>query len=370
MSQPNNNREDTKNPALGLIRQKIAGIYNNEVKEPSAPAEIAEAEAAVNRSSHQQFMYELSTSGKSLAEIQTAWHNYYVGLPDIEKHKVWQEFYEVNDRTKKSPTTADSAALQSIPQRHVRQGATPRTHHAKPTNKQHLKSLFFGLSMGSVVVLVLLFGFFNERFIAPFLSPSRSVSSTPIIIDPSAAAAGPQPKLIIPKINVELPVVFDEKSIDEKSVQKSLESGVLHYPTTSYPGELGNGAIFGHSSNNILNSGKYKFAFVLLKRLDIGDTFMVQYNSKRYVYKVYDKKVVKPEAVSVLGDTDKPATFALITCDPPGTSLNRLVVWGEQISPDSTANVASSVKQADAAPAILPSNAQSLWQRLTKWLSS
>ena len=33
------------------------------------------------------------------------------------------------------------------------------------------------------------------------------------------------------------------------------------------------------SSNNILNKGKYKFAFVLLKQLESGDTFMIQYKS-------------------------------------------------------------------------------------------
>lgn len=370
MTHSNHDRENTKNPALNMIRQKIAGIYKDEIAEPAATVEIAESEAASKRSKHQQFMYELSTSGKSLAEIQTAWHNYYVGLPDDQKHKVWQEFYESNDKSKK-PVTSESPTLQSLPVSNIsRDSGLPHRAIQRPSKRQHLKSLLFGVTMGGVVVLVLLFSFFNERFIAPFISPSRSVSSTPIIIDPSSTTAGPEPKLIVPKINVELPIVFDQKSVDEKNVQKSLESGVLHYPTTSYPGELGNGAIFGHSSNNILNSGKYKFAFVLLKRLESGDTFMIQYNSRRYVYKVYEKRVVKPEEVSVLGNSTKPASFALITCDPPGTSLNRLVVWGEQITPDATNNVASSAQKIQDELKVLPSNAPSLWQRLTKWLSS
>ncbi|HSX46743.1 MAG TPA: sortase, partial [Patescibacteria group bacterium] len=149
------------------------------------------------------------------------------------------------------------------------------------------------------------------------------------------------------------------------------ERGVVHYATTPNPGELGNGAIFGHSSNNILNKGKYKFAFVLLKRLEVGDTFMLQKDGKRYVYRVFDKKVVKPSEVDVLNhDYGKPATFSLITCDPPGTSLNRLVVTGEQITPDPATNVKSSATPSSQKPTILPSNSESLWHRLVHLFSS
>src|SRR6185437_11253484 len=59
------------NPAVELIRQKVANLY---VTEPDTKEELNEAEEITPRSKHQQFMYELSTSGKGLAEIQTAWH--------------------------------------------------------------------------------------------------------------------------------------------------------------------------------------------------------------------------------------------------------------------------------------------------------
>jgi sortase A len=214
-----------------------------------------------------------------------------------------------------------------------------------------------------------MFSFFNERFIAPFVSPSKNVSNSSIIIDPSNTSAGPEPKVIIPKINVELPVIYDQTSTDEASIQAGLEQGVVHYSTTSNPGEKGNGAIFGHSSNNILNKGKYKFAFVLLHRMEVGDTFIIQKDSKRYVYKVIDKRVVKPTEVGVLNDTHgKEATFSLITCDPPGTSTNRLVVTGEQITPDPSTNAASTATNTSASPAELPSNSPSLWHRITSWL--
>ncbi len=380
-------RTDAVNPAADLIRQKLNDLYADE---PGAKEEIAEVEEVKHRSKHQQFMYELSHSGKSLAEIQTQWHAYYTGLPDDEKHQVWQEFYGVHEQQKK--VAASSKPADKPPEHHTTKPHNSSTKKAddrtvgavkeqllskvtargKAKRSHHMQSILFGLSMGIITLTIFLFGFFNERFIAPFITPARAVSSTPIIIDPSTTAVGPEPKIIIPKINVEIPIDFEEPTIDEAAIQNALEKGVVHYPTTSNPGEIGNGVIFGHSANNILNQGKYKFAFVLLKRLESGDTFYVQKDGKRYVYKVFDKKVVSPSEVSVLYPAypDKPSTFTLITCDPPGTSLNRLVVVGEQISPDPSGNVASSATGLQSeTPDELPSNSITLWQRIKNWFS-
>lgn len=382
---PQDDRLTDANSAADLIRQKLQSIYNDE---PDAREELQESQAISGpRSKHQQFMYELGSSGRSLAEIQTAWHTYYVNLPDEEKHAVWQEFYEEHNRRERqwpaaptetqvpNPSIQPPAAIPTDP-RSISDIKGQLVGHVEARGRVrrsgHFKSLMFGLSCGAVTVMVLLFGFFNERFIAPFITPSKSVSNSAIIIDPNSTDVGPESKIIIPKINAEIPIIFDEPSINEDAIQSALERGVVHYPNTSSPGETGNGVIFGHSSNNILNRGQYKFAFVLLKRLEAGDTFIVQKDSKRYVYRVFDKKVVSPKEVGVLDDTlGKSSTFSLITCDPPGTTINRLVVTGEQITPDPSSNVASTAKPvAQDTPSILPGNSESLWHRLTSWLRS
>jgi sortase A len=140
---------------------------------------------------------------------------------------------------------------------------------------------------------------------------------------------------------------------------------VVHYADTALPGYDGNVAIVGHSSNNIFNKGKYKFAFVLLSRLEPGDTFYLQKGGKRYTYEVYQKKIVKPNDVSVLQPSDRPATATLITCDPPGTSINRLVITGEQISPSPSKNKPLQAKgQLASQTKVIPSNSESLWSRL------
>ena len=162
-------------------------------------------------------------------------------------------------------------------------------------------------------------------------------------------------------------MVYDEPSIEEKAVQKGLERGVVHYGTTPNPGEKGNAVIFGHSSGNIINSGQYKFAFILLKSLEKNDTFIIDKDGKRYAYKVYEKYVTAPTDVSILKARDRPSTMTLVTCDPPGMSTNRLIVVGEQIFPDPVANKESTVVNQNEIPKTLPSNSPSLWQKIKNW---
>ncbi len=86
--------------AADLIREKVSRIY---AEEPAAEQELAEAQNSPHRSKHQQFMYELSGSGKDLAAIQTEWHDYYQSLPASEKHQVWQEFYDSQSALTRQP---------------------------------------------------------------------------------------------------------------------------------------------------------------------------------------------------------------------------------------------------------------------------
>jgi LPXTG-site transpeptidase (sortase) family protein len=443
-----------KDPAVEMIRAKIRDLYS---VEPDAKQEIAEAQHHTHPGSkHQQYMASLQASGKSLAEIQAAWHNYYIGLPDSEKYEIWREFYVQNgdnipyqqvaqpsqpaipaqpvqtpqpampwwslsgpaqpaQPAASQPLAWGSSAAQSEPH-HTPHHAAKAAHHrisgrgralsrskaareprgekskaikqrivetvktatsndgvSKLNRKHHIQSIVFGLSCGFIVILIFLFSFFNELIIAPFIQPSRNNNDTPVIVDTASAVITGGPKVIIPKINLEIPVDYSQTSIDESAIELALDNGVVHYPSTSKPGETGNAAFFGHSSNNIFNPGKYKFAFVLLHELQAGDVFYLNYGDKTYAYKVFDKKIVTPSQVDVLNPIPgKSATATLITCDPPGTSINRLVVVGEQISPDpntngqpqtQTASAGSSTTTA-ATETSLPGNGPGLWSRI------
>ncbi|HEX8182120.1 MAG TPA: sortase [Candidatus Saccharimonadales bacterium] len=426
-------RNSSSDPAVELIRNKIHAIY---AEEPDAGQEIVKVESLTHQGSpHQQYMAQLNSSGKSMTEIQTAWHNYYAGLPDQEKYKVWQEFYVANGSNpayqqftaptqplqtiqptiKDLPTpakpkpavvdvsarvTSRAAALdrhtksaeQAIGKTAGKLKTALTTEHASDIKKRilssvksagsasaggklkaehHLRSLAFGLGAGLFAVFIVLFGFFNELFIAPFVQPSRRINDTPIIVDVASTVVSGGPKIIIPKINLEIPTDYSQTTTDEKQIELALDNGVVHYPTTVKPGQAGNAAFFGHSSNNIFNPGKYKFAFVLLNQLVEGDTFYLTHDGKTYAYRVFSKRIVEPSEVSVLGPVaGKAATATLITCDPPGTSLRRLVVVGEQISPDPAGNAAPEgqtpkpIVAAAAKQSGLPGNGPTLWSRI------
>jgi len=380
--------------AAELIRQKIDRLY---VDEPAASGELAESEALPSRSKHQQFMIDLSRSGKDLASIQTEWHNYYVNLPDNEKHQVWQEFYasqslvthKVSAPGSIQPTAGpDPQRLAEHKHETLRTSAAihksrlhdkrePRDIQSSIRNtvsgggklsaKHHFQSLLFGLGMGAIVVFIFLFGFFNEVVIAPLIQPSRVAAATPVIVTSSTITATSTNEVIIPKINVEIPVNYSETSTDESVIENDLNSGVVHYPTTSFPGQDGNTAFFGHSSNNIFNSGRYKFAFVLLHTLVPGDTFYLTYNGKVYIYKVISRSIVDPSDVSVLNPVPgQTATATLITCDPPGTSLHRLIIVGQQISPDPSTNTQSNATTVSSGSTTLPGNGPTLFSRFIR----
>lgn len=371
----------SNDPAVDLIRQKLTSLYS---AEPDARAEEAEIEASGVHSKHQRYMSELMQSGKDFAEIQTAWHNYYQALPENEKHEVWQEFY--SNQAKQSRFAVPADTPKETPKRHAaikkrhrviakieppqsvaeikQRIASKVSADGKLTAKHHLRSLLFGFSVSGFFALIVVFGLFNQLFVAPFITPSKTASATPVIVDPNNPnSVGPEAKIIIPKINVEAPIVLDATDIEEKTIQAALEKGVTLYPNTGVPGEKANPIIFGHSSNNLFNKGAYKFVFVLLNRLEEGDTFMINYNGTQYVYRVFSKRIVKPNEVSVLQEQPKASMMTLITCDPPGTSTNRLVVQGEQISPDPNGNVQAAVSS-EPAPAVIPGNAESLWHRI------
>ncbi|MFZ1249059.1 MAG: sortase [Candidatus Saccharimonadales bacterium] len=269
-------------------------------------------------------------------------------------------------KTKVGRKIADSnAALNAQQLKHKIQDKV--SAGGKLETKHHVQSLLFGLGVGAIVLLIMLFGFFNEFIIAPFIQPSRTVTDTPIILANNTAASA-NPTVVVPKINIQIPIDFGLNSTDEATIQNSLNNGVVHYSNTALPGQNGNGAYFGHSSQNVFNNGKYKFAFVLLHQVTTGDVFSIIYKGKVYYYQVFAKEVVPPTQVSVLSDTKgEQATAVLITCDPPGFSTNRLVVWGKQISPSPSTNTAADTQIAattPAAPVKLTSNGPTLWTRM------
>ncbi len=137
--------------------------------------------------------------------------------------------------------------------------------------------------------------------------------------------------LVIEKINVNVPVVKNVPVVDEKLYLEALKDGVAQASGTSYPDEKGNVYIFAHSSVSFFNLGKYATAFNLLRKLEKGDKIHIFYKFKDYTYEVINKEIVKGWDTSTLTRKVIEPILTLQTCDPPGTTLNRLIVTSKLI---------------------------------------
>ena len=118
---------------------------------------------------------------------------------------------------------------------------------------------------------------------------------------------------------------------ETNSLSLSPDLSLGHYRGSGLPGEVGNAFIYGHSVLPCFyNPKNYKTIFSTLHQLEIGDEFTIEYNNKTYTYKVEQKKILKPDEVDPLAGY-KPkylneSTVTLMTCSPPGTKINRLLV--------------------------------------------
>lgn len=323
--------------AAEVVRQQIDHIYNQ--APPNQPAQKEESNP-YDQTHQENFDWRT---------YHSAWQQYY---QQYYQRYYWQQLHA--ERQKMAATAADKAVARDEGIVVGADPTTPKTRKDRVESLKHdiqnkvkeraekvRKSHHFVPILSAVAVgLIFLFLQFNSVVFAQiqsYISPG-AISSDAITIDPSAAInVGPDPKLIIPKINVEVPVDYSVNTLSENQIQDSLRDGATHYAlpgANATPGQNGNTVILGHSSNDIFNQGAYKFVFVLLDRLQPGDVFYLNYNGTRYVYKVTSTKVIDPADVQALEiGSDKPYA-TLITCTPPGTALKRLLIFGEQISPD------------------------------------
>lgn len=132
--------------------------------------------------------------------------------------------------------------------------------------------------------------------------------------------------LVIEKIGVAAPVVAAVPVDDRAAYFNALKTGIAHARGTAYPGEIGVSYLFAHSSINFWELGPYAQVFNLLRKLGEGDRIVVFYRSIRYDYEVIGKGVVPGFDTLPLRRPSLEPLLVLQTCDPPGTTLNRLIV--------------------------------------------
>ena len=133
--------------------------------------------------------------------------------------------------------------------------------------------------------------------------------------------------IIIPKLNAASAIVENVDPLNQDEYLNALKKGVAHARGSAFPGSVGNVFLFAHSTDTLINVGRYNAIFFLIGHLTEGDEVDIYYKGRLYKYIVYDKKVVEPTDVQYLGTlTEGEKTLTLQTCYPPGTTFKRLVI--------------------------------------------
>lgn len=177
--------------------------------------------------------------------------------------------------------------------------------------------------------------------------PSRIGPPINLIIIPSLATIAP---IVEPSTE---PLIAQDWKRFEEEIQKELLKGVVMYPGSARPGNVGNVFLTGHSSYYPNVESEYKQVFASLHRLNIGDEYFIYYKGDLFRYRVVEKKEVKPTDVSVLDQPVDEHMATLMTCTPIGTTLRRLIVTAKRVDPET----GKTFEVADA-----PSSAQSTKQ--------
>ena len=177
--------------------------------------------------------------------------------------------------------------------------------------------------------LIIFIAAFTALYIA-FNAPSFMAQVSYALDDKDARGAHLLPltevenSIYIPKIGVMAPIVIEE-SEDREVLLKSLERGVLLFPGSVEPGNIGSTVILGHSSGAIW-SGGYKSVFSLINKLEKGDLVKVYFNNEEFVYRVSKLNILSVEKLDeVVGDSNGTNTLFISSCWPIGPPWSRIV---------------------------------------------
>ena len=362
-------------PELTMPAEQAAAPKNGPVPyTPPAPQnlQLASQQAEVGNPyerTHNEQQHQIQAS--AWQKYHSAWQSYYQQYYEryyvSQVHKAKQSLEAQSGEQPKEPVDESISNDEAMYDLRAKLRGRINEKATKVRKSRHFVPIIAALS----VMLVFVFLQYNRVIFASveaYVTPGNMDPST-LIIDPSTQVqVGPEPRLIVPKINVDVPIVWDATAADQNSLNNAMNNGVAWFNipgASAKPGEVGNFVVSGHSSNDWLDSGDYKFVFARLEQLTEGDVIYVNYNSVRYTYNIVRREVVKPTDVAALVDPTTKPLITLITCVPLGTANERLLVFAEQVSPDPKTAATSTPTPATTSTATkMPSNSPTFLQRL------
>ena len=317
---------------------------------------------------------EFRVRKSNLDQYHTAWQKYYQDYyANYYSDAVKSEKTKLKRKKIGGKMSVTVAKIDDLSEKErVRKLHHEIAYKAKKTARKVRRSRhFIPIIATLVVVLAILVIQFNQvvtGYVEAFISPSEGIDQPLLIASLEDAPVGEDDMLVIPKLGLESPLVFDAKSNQEVDMQEALERGVVWYnlpKAHSMPGQIGNAVFLGHSSGDIFYGGQFKYIFSKLNRLNVGDTFYLTYDKKRYIYSIEKREIIWPSEFDRLYVDDDNAWVTLITCDPPGSSVRRLVIYGKQISPDPHESTgAERPSEVEASPQNITGKTPTLFERI------
>lgn len=140
---------------------------------------------------------------------------------------------------------------------------------------------------------------------------ASGASAVPIEVKPSANSPT---RIVIPKINVDAPII-------NGVTWEDLKQGVGHLPGSANPGERGNLYLAAH--NDIFGE-----IFRYLEKLEVDDEYFIYAGEQKFRYVVKEKRIINPTDIEVMLPTTEPVA-TLQTCYPYLIDTHRLVIIGE-----------------------------------------
>ena len=356
----------SRRAAAQIARRKVLAAYADALKKQTAKKSQPEGHL-------KDEPIKSRIDSESWKRYHTAWQDYYQKYYSNYYANAARE-YITKEKLKEARKEAEEEDILSHGDSSSQLRFRIRGKAADSAKKTKRMRRFIPLFAGLAVALLILFLQYNRLIFAPimaYVSPGNAPASEIEALDPTITQTiSADPRLIIPKLNIDVPIRF---GVSLSDVMAAMNNGVVHYRingASAYPGEIGDFVITGHSAGDIYSSNPYKYIFSGLERLEDSDLIYVNYNSVRYTYRVIRKQVVEPTNVaSLVMDTDKPL-ITLVTCTPLGTSRYRLLVTGEQISPNyDESNTSSSNPIIEDDNVELPTNEPSFFENVWNFLT-
>lgn len=162
--------------------------------------------------------------------------------------------------------------------------------------------------------------------VSPYFYPNHSSESGQNLQTAKVSFTEKQSAIEIPKISILAPIIFST-SANKTALMDDLNKGVVYYPGSVYPGQVGQIVILGHSAPAGWPKIKYDWVFTELDKLAVGDKVMIDLSNKQYTYTVKNTEIIKRgEEVPTTNLTGTNNVLTLISCWPPGKDYQRIAV--------------------------------------------